>query len=463
MQHLFEEVGSLDRRCYERFHLTEDLLMEHAADGIADTINSRFEAGNSILIVCGPGNNGADGIALGRLLHENHDVRLLLPYGAKSPMCLLQLKRAEAIGVALTDAVEESDLIVDALFGTGFSGAFDADSAALMQRLNGLSAFKVACDIPSGLHSDGTLEAETFRADATVTMGALKRGMFSDAAKARVGTITVVDLGVAREIYETESDWLLLDPEDLTLPFRDRPDSHKGSYGHLGVICGEKEGAAVMAGGAALRFGAGLVTLLSNERIQIPCELMQSHTLPPTATAITAGMGLGQEFSENELHALLDNDLPLVIDADLFAHPMLPELLRRREIVLTPHPREFALLLNRCGIAEVDAAEVQRDRFRYVEAFAAAFPDAVLLLKGANVIIAAEGQFYINPHGSNVLAKGGSGDVLAGMAGALLAQGFTARDAAIHASLAHTAAAAAFEGNNYALTPPDLIACLGSL
>ncbi len=463
MQYLFEEVASLDRRCYEQFHLSEELLMEHAADAMADYISMRFEPGSSVLIVCGPGNNGADGVVLGRLLHEHHDVRLMLPYGAKSPMCALQLRRAEAIGVPVTTAVTEHDLVVDALFGTGFGRPFDPETAALMQTLNTLSAFKLACDVPSGLHTDGTLEPESFRADATVTMGALKRGMFSDAAKGYLGEVVVADLGVAREIYEGESDWILLDTEDLILPFRDRPDTHKGSYGHLGLICGEKEGAAVIAGSAALRFGAGLVTLLSNEQLKIPYELMQSHTLPATVTAIAAGMGLGQEFSEDELHALLDNELPLVVDADLFAHPMLPELLERGRIVLTPHPREFTRLLAACGIADVDAAEVQRHRFRYVEAFARAYPGAVLLLKGANVIIAAEGRFYVNPHGSNLLAKGGSGDVLAGLIGALLAQGYTPHDAAIHASLAHTAAAAAFEGNNYALTPIDLIERLALL
>jgi hydroxyethylthiazole kinase-like uncharacterized protein yjeF len=332
-----------------------------------------------------------------------------------------------------------------------------------MRLMNALGGFKLACDMPTGLHSDGALEADTFRADLTLTMGALKRGMFSDAAKDVVGEIGVVDLGVPREIYEGESDWMLLDNDDLILPFRAQEDAHKGSYGHLGIICGEKEGAAVIAGSAALRFGAGLVTLISNEQLGLPYELMQSHLLPHTATALALGMGLGQEFAEHELRSLLDHDLPLVVDADLFAHPMLLELLERQDIVLTPHPKEFTTLLRRCGIADIDIATLQANRFEYVEAFAKAYPDSVLLLKGANVLIAAGGKFFVNPHGSNVLAKGGSGDVLAGLIGALLAQGYSPQDAAIHASLAHTAAAAAYEGNNYALTPFDLIGSLATL
>ena len=463
MQYLFEEVASLDKRCYERFLLSEDILMEHAADGMADFIRAEFEPGSSVCIVCGPGNNGGDGIVLGRLLHENYNVMLLLPYGAKSPMCRLQLQRAEALGVPLIESLQPCDVLVDALFGSGFDRAFDAHAVELLHALNSLDAFKLACDLPSGLHGDGTLEPETFRADLTLTMGALKRCMFSDAAKEVVGDIGVVDLGVARELYETQSDWMLLETDDLMLPHRSADDSHKGTYGHLGVICGEKEGAAVIAGSAALRFGAGLVTMISNEQLQLPYELMQSHLLPPTTTAIAAGMGLGQEFSEHELEALLKEALPLVVDADLFSHPMLPALLQRKHLVLTPHPKEFTQLLRRCGIADIDVETLQKNRFGYVEAFAAAFPDCVLLLKGANVIIAAEGRFYVNPHGSNVLAKGGSGDVLAGLIGALLAQGYSPHDAAIHASLAHTAAAAAFEGNNYALTPLDLIEKIATL
>ena len=463
MQYLFEEVASLDLRCYERFLLSEEILMEHAADGMADFIRSEFEPGSSVCIVCGPGNNGGDGIAVGRLLHENYNVTLLLPHGVKSQMCRLQLQRAEALGVPLTETLQPCDVLVDALFGSGFSRSFDERSAELLHALNGLDAFKIACDLPSGLHNDGSLEPETFRADLTLTMGALKRCMFSDAAKERVGDIAVVDLGIARELYETESDWMLLEPEDMMLPHRSADDSHKGTYGHLGVICGEKEGAAVIAGSAALRFGAGLVTMISNEQLQFPYELMQSHLLPATTTAIAAGMGLGQEFSEHELDTLLGNDLPLVADADLFSHPMLPALLMRKHVVLTPHPKEFTHLLRSCGIADIDVATLQKNRFGYVEAFAAAFPDSVLLLKGANVIIAAEGRFYVNPHGTNVLAKGGSGDVLAGLIGALLAQGYTPHDAAIHASLAHTSAAAAFEGNNYALTPLDLVEQLAIL
>jgi hydroxyethylthiazole kinase-like uncharacterized protein yjeF len=189
----------------------------------------------------------------------------------------------------------------------------------------------------------------------------------------------------------------------------------------------------------------------------LPYDLMQSHSLPATTTAIALGMGLGVEFCDDELVTLLDNGCPLVLDADIFYHPMFPQLLKRNGIVLTPHPKEFTQILRICGLADIDVPTLQNDRFSYVERFCAAYPDAVLVLKGANVIIGCNDQFFINPHGSVALAKGGSGDVLSGLIGALLAQGYAPLDAAMQGSLAHTLAASKCDKNNYALTPFDLI------
>jgi len=463
MQYLFNEVASLDQRCYEQFGLSEDLLMEHAADGMADYIRAHYAHLQSVTIVCGAGNNGADGIALARLLQEDYAVTLCLLMGTKSPMATLQLKRAKALDLHLEYEIVDADLLVDALFGSGISRAFDAQTSRLLQQMNAMDAVKIACDVPSGLHLDGSVEAETFYADVTLSMGALKRGMYSDAAKEAVGEIYVINLGIARSMYETEAPWQLLEQKDLKLPHRYRADVHKGSYGHLGIICGEKEGAAMLAGEAALRFGVGLVTLLSNEKVPLPPALMQSHLLPETTTALAIGMGLGQEFATSELTSLLAHTLPLLLDADIFAHPLMLTLLERKASVLTPHPKEFTVLLKLTGIADITVAQLQSNRFVYVERFMKVFPACTLVLKGANVIIAHAGEFYINPHGTNALAKGGSGDVLSGIIGALLAQGYSPLDAAISGSLAHTAAAALWHKNSYALRPEDIIDALVSL
>jgi hydroxyethylthiazole kinase-like uncharacterized protein yjeF len=463
MQNLYNEVASLDRRCYEQFKLSEDILMEHAANGMADYIHSHYSDDKKIIIICGAGNNGADGIALGRLLHIGYDVSLLLPFGAKSEMAKLQLLRSKALHVKIIEYLEPCDILVDALFGSGFSRTFDKKTQNLLGKMNTMDAVKIACDMPSGLHLDGTLEDSSFIADITLTMGALKRGMYSDKAKEIIGEIHVLDLGISRHIYELESAWQLLDCDDLNLPYRHSQNSHKGSYGHLSVICGEKEGAAIIAGASALRFGAGLVTLVSNENVNIPYELMQSHLLPSNTSAIAVGMGLGQEFSENELFDFLNNELPLILDADIFSHPMLLLLLKRKNTILTPHPKEFITLYKACGLGEISIESLQDSRFEYVENFCKAYPHITLLLKGANVIIAEDKQFFINPHGSNILSKGGSGDVLAGIIGALLAQGSATLDAAINGSLAHTKAAQNLTCNTYAMTPNDLIESLKSL
>ncbi len=433
MQNLYHEVNTLDRRAVELYGLSETIMMEHAAAGMALWIQKRFPKNSSVLIVCGKGNNGNDGRILARQLEG--DYRVSFEY---NPDC-------------------RYDVIVDALFGSGLSRAIPSDVAVLIDTLNQHEGYKIACDVPSGLFADGSLDPHTFKADVTITMGALKRSLFSDGAKEVVGEIIVADLGVSRGRYEIPSSWKLLETTDINLPHRSTLSAHKGSFGHLAVVCGEKIGASVIAGSAALRFGAGLVSLISNENVNLPYELMQSHSLPSTASAIALGMGLGAEFCDDELSCLLDNTLPLVLDADIFCHPMFPHLLRRENVILTPHPKEFTQILRIAGVADIDVPTLQNNRFGYVEQFCAAYPNTVLLLKGANVIIGAGEEFFINPLGTVALAKGGSGDVLGGLIGALLAQGYTPLTAAIQGSLAHTLAAVRVEKNNYALTPFDLI------
>ncbi|RUM62514.1 MAG: NAD(P)H-hydrate epimerase, partial [Sulfurimonas sp.] len=409
MQKIFYELASLDQRCYNTFELSEDLLMEHAADGMREYITTHYDRTHSLLVVCGSGNNGADGMALARILHQDYRVCVYLPFGASSPMAQLQLRRATNAGVDIVNTLPCADIIVDALFGTGFSRAFDTETAALLQQINTIKAIKIACDIPSGLHREGTLEKQTFRADVTLTMGALKLSMFSDAVKDVVGTIHVLNLGLSRALYETDSNYRLLESDDLKLPHRNIQNTHKGSFGHLAIVCGEKQGAAIIAATAAFRFGAGLVTLLSNENVQLPHELMQSHLLPDTTTAIALGMGLGNEFSDHELESYLQHNLPIILDADIFSHALFLTLLQREQIIITPHPKEFTTVLKACDIADIGVEELQNNRFYYVECFSKAYPHVVLLLKGANVIIAHNETYYINALGTNALAKGGSG------------------------------------------------------
>jgi hydroxyethylthiazole kinase-like uncharacterized protein yjeF len=448
MQKLFDEVGSLDKRCYEEFELSEDILMEHAASGMAEYIRHNFAKDSKVTVVCGSGNNGADGLALARLLHGDYNVNIFYAKRPRSQMALLQESRAIRIYVKESHTLDDCDVLVDAIVGTGFKGEFDENIASIIKQMNSLKAFKIACDIPSGYK---------FYADITLTMGALKKSLYLDENKDFTGKIQVLNLGVSRKIYEDDSKWNLLDLEDLKLPHRDKKDSHKGSFGHLAVACGEKSGASIMSAKSALRFGAGLVTLVGYENETTPNSIMYSHKLPLTTTALAIGMGLGSEFSDVEIERFLNNDFPLVCDADIFHMPILLEILKRQNIVLTPHAKEFTALLKQTHLADIDVETLQKNRFKYTELFCQKFPHVTLLLKGANVILAKGDEFYVNPHGTSILSKGGSGDVLSGMVGALLAQGYSPLESAINASLAHTKLSLNYKGADFSLTPDDLI------
>ena len=455
MQKIFDEVNSLDKRCYEKFALSEDILMEHAASSMYDFIESKFEENKSILIVCGSGNNGADGIALARLLHKKYDVNLYLAKEPKSTMAKIQLQRVKSLDIKIVKEIFEADIIVDCLFGSGLNKQLNIDDTSLLESLNSFNSYKIACDIPSGIDTLGQVKTIAFEAETTITMGALKTSLFSDIAKDYVGEIVVANLGVQREVYEIETNKYLLDESDMKLPFRNKKNAHKGTYGHLNVYVGDKKGAGIISSKAAFGFGAGLVSAVSHENLDLPYHIMQSQNISENCTAIAIGMGLGK-YETNEIREILNSKIPKIIDADLFYDKIVLECFNQ-EVVLTPHPKEFVSLLKLCDIANITIDELQNNRFLYVEKFSQKYPNVVLLLKGTNVIISQKDKLYVNSFGSAVLSKGGSGDVLSGLIGSLLAQGYKPLDSAITASLSHAIAGRNYSKNNYSLIPSDLV------
>ena len=455
MQKIFDEVNSLDKRCYEKFALSEDILMEHAASSMYDFIESKFEENKSILIVCGSGNNGADGIALARLLHKKYDVNLYLAKEPKSTMAKIQLQRAKSLDIKIVKEIFEADIIVDCLFGSGLNKQLNIDDTSLLESLNSFNSYKIACDIPSGIDTLGQVKTIAFEAETTITMGALKTSLFSDIAKDYVGEIVVAYLGVQREVYEIETNKYLLDESDMKLPFRNKKNAHKGTYGHLNVYVGDKKGAGIISSKAAFGFGVGLVSAISHENLDLPYHIMQTQNISENCTAIAIGMGLGK-YETNEIREILNSKIPKIIDADLFYDKIVLECFNQ-EVVLTPHPKEFVSLLKLCDIANITIDELQNNRFLYVEKFCQKYPNVVLLLKGTNVIISQKDKLYVNSFGSAVLSKGGSGDVLSGLIGSLLAQGYKPLDSAITASLAHAIAGRNYSKNNYSLIPSDLV------
>jgi len=470
MQPLYKSCYPLDNRCYEEYNLTEDILMEHASMGMANYIKQNFKQNSSVLIVCGVGNNGADGIVLARQLQDSYNIKLYLPFGVRSSMAEVQLERVESLDIEFIDEVQEADVIVDAIFGAGLNRELNEPTRRLILELEELDGFKIACDVPTGIDVDGNPLPMALFCDVTITMGALKECLYSDMAKDYVGDIICVDLGLSHTKYTQwfETDIFLLDESDMKLPVRKRKNSHKGNFGHLAVIVGEKEGAGIMSAMAGLRFGAGLVTIVKRRKLEtsLPLSLMQNSYIPDNSTAIVIGMGLGRSIEDDDiLNYMFDKKASFVIDADMFYWENILEILetKDREIVLTPHPKEFVSLWNMTIDSPLNIALLQANRFEKVREFCEFFPHVTLLLKGSNMIIAQDNRLFVNPHGASNLSKGGSGDVLSGLIGSLLAQGYDGLEATIQASLAFTAGAKAYEGATYAMLPTDLIEEIGKL
>ena len=453
MQKVFTEVNSLDKRCCKKYDLSEDILMENAALNISNFIRKKYKKNKTILIVCGFGNNGADGIVLARLLHLDYKVKLYIPYPLKSTISKLQYNRVIKCGIKTVNKITKCDILVDCLFGTGLNRNLNKDSLNIIQQMNSNNSYKIACDIPSGINSNGVVLNTAFKANITITMGALKISLFTDQAKDYVGKIKVGNLGISRKLYETKTKYFLLEKKDLNLPIRNKNDTHKGTFGHLSVVIGEKKGAGYISCKSALKFGVGLVSAITKEQNRFN-SIMNSTTLPLNTTAIAIGMGLGDLNFQDEI---FKSNKPLLCDADLFYNIKILDLLNRTNIVLTPHPKEFCNLLKISNIANISINELQNNRFKYLGLFCNKYPNSVLLLKGTNVLIGKKDKIYINTYGTNSLSFGGSGDILSGLISALLAQGYSSLDATINGSLTHTLLAKKYRYNNYSLCPKDLI------
>ncbi|SFV65704.1 NAD(P)HX epimerase / NAD(P)HX dehydratase [hydrothermal vent metagenome] len=472
MQYVYKDCYAMDKQCYEELLLTEDILMEHAALGMAEHIFQKFpkyEEGDSlesiktVLIVAGPGNNGADGIALARLLFGFYKIKLYLPFGLKTDMSKKQFQRIKNINIEIVSKIDKADIVVDALYGAGLNRTLDEVTKKLIIEMKMQNAYSIACDIPTGLDINGNPSPQAFYADTTITMGAYKEALYSDYAKEYAGDIVRVDLGIHHYRYIQGSQYCarLLENKDLFLPNRNFIKvSHKGTFGHVAIFCGEKEGAGIIAGMASASFGAGLTTLVVHDKVSPPAYLMHATVVPDNATALAIGMGLGRHFESEFLQKyVLNSHLPIVLDADAFLSAELLSVLEQkdREIVITPHPKEFVTMWKILTGEELSVAEVQSRCFEMVRRFNAKYPHVTLLLKGSNTLIMREEQLYINPLGCSKLSKGGSGDVLSGLIVALLAQGYTGVEAAIQGSLALVMAANNYKGSSYAMLPTDII------
>ena len=496
MEKIFDSVKELDKRAENSFNLKNGVLMEQAARGMAEYIRSYCADHTApytmqidtaaplparqyhsphvtkpcVQIICGSGDNGGDGFALARMLGDFCTVRTVASFEPKSPLCKLQRERLELLGIPVyTDILDSCDVLVDAVFGTGIHGELDSHACSVLEQMNAVRGYKVACDIPSGLNAAGIPAPISFRADTTCTMGALKTALYADTAKDYTGTIQLLGLGLPRSSYEGDTNTFLLSAADMRLPHRSVQNTHKMSYGHGVFFCGEKPGACVLAASAALHFGIGLVTILGVPQPNALPDFMYSTELPDTFSALMVGSGLGRsKTAQLPALSLLANpqveDCPLILDADILHSKALMSVLPAcKQPILTPHPKEFQSLLTNSGLAQVSTTEIQQDRFAYLRLFCTTFPHTVVVLKGAYPLIGQGEQIFVNPLGTNALAKAGTGDVLSGMITALAAQGYPPLEAAYTASLAHAEAAKRLHTSDYGLTASALADSLSSL
>ncbi len=454
MKALFEDINYLDKRLVDEFGLSEDLMMEHAANSLNRCIRKKIKKNQKIQIICGPGNNGADGLACARMLFKDYKVSIFLPLGAKSNMCKLQFSRAKKLNIKIDEKIKNASCHVDCLFGSGLDRELSEDILNLIDKVNLKKSFKLACDIPTGVMKNGSVSKNAFKANKTISMGALKIGLFNDEAKDFIGHVSVCDLGVSSKIYESKSQNFLLQKKDLSLPKRKKQNVHKGSFGHFVVVSGEKRGASLLSAKAGFVLGAGLVSMLGAKKL--PNYLMKANKMPQNTTSMALGMGLGK-IKDFHINLLTKTNTPCVLDADILHFEDLKTILQTKQnIVLTPHLKEFAIMLKNLNFGTFSTHDIAKNRFDLARKFSLKFPQ-ILVLKGANTIIAQNGKLFINSFGTSALAKGGSGDVLSGFIGSLLAQNYSLLNSAVNGVLAHSLAIKKYKYNDFSLKPNDII------
>jgi NAD(P)H-hydrate epimerase len=439
-----EQVGELDRRAivgHGEDHGIEGFeLMQRAGSAVFRAIRARYPEAKSLVACCGGGNNGGDGYVVASLAkNAGMEARVI---ALKNPEKLSGDARRAADAwldaggpVSEPDGEIETEVIVDALLGTGLDREVRDDYAALIESINRSSAPVVAADVPSGLHADTGMPLGTaVRADVTVSFIGRKRGLETGRAADFTGTLLFDDLDVPESVYhDLEPDARRLSPASLAraLPPRSRA-AHKGALGHVLVFGGDYNmpGAVLLAARAALTSGSGLVSVATRREHSLALagslpEAMWADgengdtldALVARADVIALGPGLGTSgWSRSVWKRLLQCDLPVVLDADGL-NLLVDDGFERENWILTPHPGEAGRLL------QVSTADVQRDRFAAVRELAKRYR-AVVVLKGAGSLVAdPAGQVALCPFGNPAMATAGMGDALTGIIASLVGQG----------------------------------------
>ncbi len=475
------QVRAMDRHAIDTLGVPGFELMQRAAEAALGVLLAHWPRARRLCLLCGPGNNGGDAWLLGALaLERGLAVRAVALGGAGSDDAARARQAFVDAGgevVAASDAValDDADVWVDGLFGTGLARPPRGAAADLIERVNAGARSVLALDVPSGLDADsGQAHAPSVRATVTVSFVAHKRGLFTGDAADYCGSLHLERLDLPDPPASIGAPDAMLMAIGPTLPRRAR-NSHKGDHGHVLALGGDlgMGGAVRLCGEAALRCGAGLVSV-ATRRAHVPAlvaarpELMAHavedqvdlQPLLARADVLALGPGLGQgEWGRAVWQAALGSDACRVLDADALNLLAAQPRSIGPDAVITPHPGEAARLLG------ITTHEVQKDRFSAARALATRF-DVVAVLKGSGSLVAApEGRVAVCPWGNPGMAGGGMGDVLTGVIAALLAQGLTPWDAACLGVALHARAGdrAAGAGGERGLLASDLFPHLREL
>ena len=458
-----EQVRALDRLVIEAHNTPGIVLMKRAGRAAFARLNKTWPEAKAVVVLCGGGNNGGDGyIIAGLAAQQQKIVKVLHLYDptqltgdAALAFQFAQQENVEILPFNDRQMVVDGSVIVDAMLGTGLSGGVRDDYKRAIKWVNNVGFPVLAVDVPSGICGDtGVVLGAAVNADITLTFIGLKQGLLTARAPAFVGDLFYDDLDVPDNIFEQiPADAIRIGKTAVSSNKLERPkDAHKGMFGHVLVVGGDigYGGAGIMAAEAALAAGSGLVGLATQPEHVAPAlacrpELMvagvkSGQSLEPLLdkpSVLVVGPGLGRSsWSEQFLQKSLDTDLPLVLDADalnLLAGP-LQSRKNRGKWILTPHPGEAARLLG------TSTDGIQSDRFKAARELQSRY-GGIIVLKGAGTIIADEAELYLADVGNPAMAVGGTGDILSGVVGALLAQGLSPLAAAKLAVSAHGEAA----------------------
>ena len=443
------EMKECDEKTIKDLGIPSLVLMENASRGIYEVLIKEFPNAKKVLIVAGKGNNGGDGIALGRLLHlKGYKVDVFLVFGEVKGDAKIQLEIIKKLGI---EPLKEKpnfknyDLVVDAIFGTGFTPPVKGEVSEIIEEINYSGVPVISVDIPSGLSADSGKDYEpSIKADITVTFQFPKVCHLLFPASKKCGKVYVVDISIP-EIYAKEVKRELLTPNKIKIYKRER-DTYKTKEGHVLIVGGSvgKTGAVVMSAKASTKAGAGLVSVgvpenlnpivesLIIEEMSIPLkgidrlsyfcveqilELQERHHV----LALGMGMGRYEEGQDIVVEILEKWEKPILLDADginNLADFGDYSVLRNRKIpaVLTPHIGEFSRLIKK------DTREIYYNQIDLVQEFSVQ-NNCYLVLKGARTVISTpEGKAYLSTRGTPAMAKGGVGDVLSGILTALISK-----------------------------------------